>query len=94
MSITVESFKFANISATTAAFAVQGGEYGWIASATWAGGSITLQVQAADGTTWLTAANAWTANATGLVALPPGWYRVLVSGSTSAGYVSLTGVPT
>jgi hypothetical protein len=63
-----------NISATTAAFQLRGGRYGITAIGT-AFGTLTLQVLGADGTTWLAAATALTANGTALLDIPGGSYR-------------------
>lgn len=93
MGIQVEAFDFANISATTAAFAAQGGRYGITVHATFGGGSVTLQILAFDNTTWLTAATPIVADGTALVDLPPGQYRFAVATATGV-YVTLAGVPT
>jgi len=70
-----DAVTFSNISATTAAFTLLGGTYAiTVVGATF--GSVTLQVLANDGTTWLTAATAITANGTASpVYLPPGSYK-------------------
>ncbi len=69
-----ESFQFSNISATTATFTLMGGRYGITCMGT-GFGSVTLQVQAFDGTTYLTAATAITANGVTIVDLPAGVYK-------------------
>ena len=38
-----ENYYFSNISATPTSFNLKGGLYGVVASATWGGGSVTLQ---------------------------------------------------
>ena len=38
----VESFSFSNISASTAAFTLRGGNYGLTCHATWGGGNVAL----------------------------------------------------
>jgi hypothetical protein len=63
-----------NISATTAAFNLKGGRYAITAMGT-SFGTLTLQIQAADESTYLTAATAISANGVALVDLPPGLYR-------------------
>src|SRR5262245_42750613 len=49
-----ESVQFKNIAATTAAFALKGGKYSLIVTATFGGGNLQLQALALDGTTWIT----------------------------------------
>lgn len=73
-----ESFKFENISATTAAFNLMGGEYGIICMGS-TFGTVTLQALAGDGSTYVTAATAIAANGTALVVLPAGVYRFLIA---------------
>ncbi len=48
---TVEVFKFSNISTTTAAFVLRGGNYGLTCHATFGGGNIALQRLSPDGST-------------------------------------------
>lgn len=81
-----------NISATTAGFYLNGGRYGIVYTATWGGGSVTLQALSADGSNWVDAATAWTANGYSPVDLPPGQYRLAVSTATAV-YVSVLRVP-
>jgi hypothetical protein len=70
---------FSNIAATTAAFNLDGGKYGVSCVATFGGGSVTLQVLAQDGVTWLPALTAFTANGYASVDLLPASYRVAVA---------------
>lgn len=86
-----DSQVFKNISATTAAFALIGGKYMLTCSATFGGGSVTLQTLPADGSTWLTAATAITAAGTAVVDLPPGQFRFAVATATAV-YVSVVGI--
>lgn len=83
---------FSNISATTASFPLKGGKYGHAAVATWGGGSVTLQVLAPDGTTWLTAATAFSANGFAVIDIPPGEYRYAVATATAV-HASIQRVP-
>ncbi len=83
---------FADIDADTINFYLIGGRYGITATATWGGGSVTFEVLAADGTTWLTAATALTADGTALVDLPPGQYRFAVATATAV-YLNISAVP-
>lgn len=82
---------FSNISATTAAFKLNGGTYGVAAVGTWGGGSATLQTLGPDGTTWLTAATAFSANGYETAILSPGQYRFAVATATAV-YVSIARV--
>lgn len=72
-----------NASATSGAFNWPGGRGVFSAVATWGGGSVTLQYLGPNGSTWLTAATALTAD--GLVAfeLPPGRIRAAVATATA-----------
>ena len=65
-----------NIGSTTAVFNLKGGRYGITVMGT-SFGSVTLQVMAADGSTFLTAATAIVANTGTVVAvdLIPGTYK-------------------
>ena len=82
---------FSNISATTSQFTLLGGWYGLTAHATWGGGNATLQRLAADGSTWVTAATAITADGLSVVQLPGGQYRVAIT-TASAVYIDITSV--
>lgn len=88
---TNERFYFENIAATTAAFTLRGGLYGVTASATWGGGSVTLQRLAADGSTYITCLTAFTASGYATVSLPPGAYKVAVATSTAV-YIDITAI--
>jgi hypothetical protein len=74
---------FSNISATPAAFYLSGGQYAVIASATFGGGSLTLQVLAPDNVTYVTAATAISAAGVSVVFLPKGQYQLLVTTATA-----------
>ena len=63
-----------NISSTTAGFNLKGGRYGILCMGT-AFGTVTLQIQAADESTYLGAATAISGNGVAVVDLPPGLYR-------------------
>jgi hypothetical protein len=90
---------FSNISATTAAFNLEGGRYVMSAVATWNAGSIALQQLAEDGSTYLSpkdiggSANTLSANGSQTVDVPPGSYRITITGSPSAIYVGVWRVP-
>lgn len=83
---------FSNIAATTAAFVLRGGLYGVTVTATFGGGSVTLQRLAADGSTYVTALTAFTAAGYSTVYLPSGTYKVAVTTATAV-YVDITTVP-
>lgn len=69
---------FTNISATTAAFTLGGGTYQiTVKGSTF--GTVTLQVLAGDGSTWLTAATAFSADGATSVNLGPGSYRLALA---------------
>lgn len=88
----IDGKSFLNISATTAAFPLDGGRYGADFHATWNAGSVTLQKLAADGSTWLTALAAWSADGTDLGDLPRGSYRFDVASATGV-YVNIVRIP-
>lgn len=82
-----------NISVTPAAFPLKGGVYCLDAIAAWGGGSLTLTRLGPDGTTYLTAATAITADgSSGAIALPPGTYKFTIATATAV-YASLTRIP-
>jgi len=87
-----ENQSFSDISADTAAFVLRGGKYGISATATWSAGSVTLEKLAGDGSTYVTAATAMTANDYVTVDLPPGTYKFAVATSTAV-YLELQRVP-
>lgn len=92
MATATESVKFENISATTAGFQLRGGKYGIAALGTWGGGSATLEALGPDGSTYLTAATAISANGVATVDLPPGQYRFAIATATAV-YLSITRIP-
>lgn len=81
-----------NISATTTAFVLEGGWYGIEYNATWAGGSVTLQKLSIDGSTWLVALTAFSADGCTNGLLPHGSYRLVVATATGV-YVNLSRLP-
>jgi inosine-uridine nucleoside N-ribohydrolase len=89
-----EGKAFPNISATTAAFALEGGKYGASAVATFGGGSVKLQTLLADGSTWQSVSSAtdFTAAGYGVIDLAPGQYRFTVATATAV-YCAVTRVP-
>ncbi len=85
MSEATDAYQFSNISATTAAFQLQGGMYSYAANATWGGGTVKLQALSIDGTTWIDVPNA-SLTANGFYSplyLPAGQYRINVATATA-----------
>lgn len=94
--MSTQAFTFENISATTDAFAVLGGEYILVTHATFGGGSVKVQLLAADETTWVDGPGASSQTADGFSAvfhLPPGQARIAVTTATGV-YTSLAQIPT
>lgn len=89
----IELFAFKNISSTTATFPLRGGNYAVTVHATFGGGSVTLQRQAADGSTMVTCLTAFTADGYATVNLPSGTYDFAVATATGV-YVDITSVVT
>jgi hypothetical protein len=94
MAITpTESVAFSNISTTTSPFTLKGGTYSFIMRATSYGTTVQLQTLAPDGSTWVNAAANVTADGTNTYSnLPPGQYRINISGATGL-FADLTRVP-
>ena len=86
-----ERWTLSDASATSDPFALKGGLYGVDVSATFGGGSVTLQRLAPDGSTYVTALTAFTAAGYKTASLPPGTYRVSIA-TASAVYVSICAV--
>lgn len=80
-----------NSSGTSLPFTLAGGAYGVDCSATFGGGSVTLQKLAADGATYVTALTAFTAAGYATVNLPQGDYRVAIATATAV-YVRITAI--
>lgn len=87
----VDSISFSNIAANTASFQLKGGCYGVTVSATFGGGSVTLQRLAADGATFVTCLTAFSAAGYATVNLPIGTYKIAVTTATAV-YVDVTSV--
>ena len=90
---TIEKQEHSNISATTSAFTLRGGQYGATVIATFGGGSVTLQRLAMDGATWVTCLTAFTAAGYASVNLPSGSYRWAIATATAV-YVDLVAIVT
>jgi hypothetical protein len=80
---TVEKFSFSNISVTTAAFTLRGGNYGLTCHATFGGGNIALQRLSPDGSTFVTVITALTADGYSSANLPSGSYRLQITTATA-----------
>jgi hypothetical protein len=88
-----QAVKFANISATTAAFELKGGLYQVSVVATWnSTGTVTIEQLGPDGATWLTVHVAFSANGGDTIFLPPGQYRFEIATATAV-YASVVTVP-
>lgn len=72
-----------NASATGDSVVWGGGRGVFCATATWGGGSVTLQYLGPDGSTYVTAATALTANGLVSFELPPGRIRAAVVTATA-----------
>ena len=79
-----------NISATTAAFNLEAGNYGVTVMGT-GFGTVTLQKLAGDGSTYVTCLTAFSANGYATALLPSGTYKVAIA-SASAVYVDITSI--
>jgi len=79
----VENFPFSNISATTAAFTLRGGNYGITCHATFGGGNVVLQRLATDGASWINVITALTADGYASANLPSGSYRIAITTATA-----------
>jgi len=90
-----ESKSFTNISASTAAFFLNGGDYLVEAVATWGGGNVELQALGPDGSTYLSLPTALKLTANGSISgyLTPGQYRFTVTTATAV-YCSVARIPT
>ena len=86
-----ENIVIVNKAATQGPFTLAGGKYGVTASATWGGGSATLQRLGPDGTTYVTCLTAFSANGYASVDLPPGTYQVAIATATAV-YVEVVNI--
>jgi hypothetical protein len=78
---------------TQPSFALFGGEYGITRAGNWGGGSVTLNIQASNGS-WVPAlAAAWTANGFQTATLPGGTYQLAVASTATSTYVSISRIP-
>lgn len=89
-----EGKTFSNISASTAAFPLNGGKYAVDVVATFGGGSVKLQKLAGDGSTYVSVASTtdFSAAGHGVADLAPGQYRFTIATATAV-YVGVTRVP-
>ncbi len=94
MARALDGASFSNISATTAAFTLDGGKYGVDVGATFGGGSVKLQKQLADGSTYVSVSSATDFTAAGYAAvdLPTGSYRLTIA-TASAVYANIRRIP-
>jgi hypothetical protein len=85
MTSAVDAVSLTNLSASTAAFKLNGGYYLVSAiAASWSGGNIELQALGPDGSTWLSLPTALKLSANGEIGgyLSPGQYRFTVTTTT------------
>jgi hypothetical protein len=83
---------FSDIGTTQGPFTLNGGEYGVTAScASWGEGTVQLEVLGPDGSTWIAAATALSANGFQVIDLPPGAYQLALT-NASAVYASISRV--
>ena len=94
MSRARDSQAFSNISATTAAFALNGGLYGVDCTATFGGGSVKLQKVLGDGSSLASVSSSTDFSAAGFatVNLPSGNYKFVVA-TASAIYAEIARIP-
>lgn len=87
----IESVAFASISATPTAFILRGGLYALTITATWGGGSATLQRLVPGTSTYVTVQTAFTADGFAAMNLPNGTYKLVIATATalSADIVSI-----
>lgn len=97
MATATEAANYSNISADTSAFRLKGGRYVVSAKATWGGGSLTLEMLALDGSTWVSpmdisgVANTLGADGSFTIDLPAGQFRINLTTATAV-YVSVARV--
>ena len=83
---------WSNISATSAAFTLRGGLYGvTVIAGSW--GTVTLQRLADDGSTYVTALTAFSANGYASAYLPSGTYKLTIASATGV-YADVTSIIT
>ena len=87
-SIYSDGCNLANVT-TGSDFSLLGGDYGITVSATFGGGSVTLNAYALDGTTKIALLPAFTANGYGYLDLPAGNYNITIATATAV-YVSVS----
>ena len=68
-------------------FELSSGQYATVATATWGGGNVQLQIQSIDGTTWLNATSAVNSNGfSSQLFFPEGIYQLVVTTATAVYY--------
>lgn len=88
----VDKKAFINFAATTSAFDLRGGHYGFTIKATWGGGTVKIQRLAADGSSYVDV-KSYTADGYDALSLPIGTYKLAVTTATEI-YADLTSVVT
>lgn len=85
-------FTFSNLSASPSKFILNGGQYGvTVHAGTWSSGSVTLQRQAADGSTLVTCLTAFSADGYATAYLPRGTYQLTIATATGV-YADVTSI--
>jgi hypothetical protein len=92
MSSVTDGKSFSNISATTSAFVLKGGQYSIIAHATSFGSKVQFETLAGDSSTWLAVGSNFAADGVQTVYGGAGQYRFELT-SASGVYISVAGVP-
>lgn len=83
--------QYDNISADTADFTIRGGLYGMAVTATWGGGSVTLQRKSRNGSVYVTVFTAFAADGYASVNLISGTYKIAVATATGV-YAELVSI--
>lgn len=86
----VEQKTFSNLSATPATFTLKGGQYGVMVNAA-SFGTVTLQRQSIDGSSFITCLTAFSANGYATVNLPNGTYQLTIATATGV-YADITSI--
>jgi hypothetical protein len=75
--------RFSNVAVTQGPFPLNAGQYGVTVTATFGGGSVTLQRLGPDGSTFVTCMPAFTVAGYASAFLPAGTYQLLIATATA-----------
>lgn len=92
MSHQVDGFVISNEGAGSYAFTLLGGLYSLVATGTWGGGNLALEILGPDGSTYVSVLPAITASGYATLSLPKGAYKFVVTTATAV-YAALLGIP-